>query len=32
MKMKMLEVRFELNVNEVIEEIADLGNVDAVTG
>ena len=28
----MLEVRFELNVNEVIEEIADLGNVDAVTG
>lgn len=28
----MLEVRFELNVNKVIEEIADVGNVDTATG
>ena len=32
MKMKMLEVRFELNLNEAIGDIADLGNVDTTTG
>ena len=32
MKMKMLEVRFELNLNEAIGDIADLGNIDTTTG
>ena len=32
MKMKMPEVRFELNLNEAIGDIADLGNVDTTTG
>ena len=31
-KMKMLEMRFELNVNEVIEEIAGLRKMDIATG
>ena len=31
-KMKMLEMRFELNVNEVIEEIARLKKMDIATG
>jgi len=30
--MKMLEMRFELNVNEVIEEIARLKKMDIATG
>ena len=30
--MKMLEMRFELNVNEVIEEIAGLKKMDIATG
>ena len=32
MKMKMLEVRFELNLNEALGDTADLGNVDTTTG
>lgn len=31
-EMKMLEVSFELNLNEAIGDIADLGNVDTTTG
>ena len=32
MKMKILEVRFELNLNEAIGDIADVGNIDTATG
>lgn len=31
-KMKILEMRFELNVKEVIEEIAGLRKMDIATG